>query len=112
SWARPAPAAPTTARPTGRWIPAWLAARRAVSASTTAEAAAPPGFIADPGPSARPRIVKSAVPMTTVECEAPASAPSNAADGRALADIGYELAGGRAGVLAADETLRTAHATA
>jgi len=80
SFARPAPAAPTTARSTGSSRPPWAAARRAVSASTVADLAAPPGRMAAPGPSARPRIFL-VEPITTVEWDPPASAPRKTADG-------------------------------
>src|SRR5205823_4202211 len=78
----PAPAAATSARSTGRSTPPWAAARRPVSLSTAADAGAPPGFIAAGGPSARPRIVRSAVPITTVVWDPPASAPKKMSDGR------------------------------
>src|SRR5579864_4854408 len=62
-------------------MPAWAAARRAVSTRTAADPAAPPGRIAAPGPSARPRIFL-VEPITTVEWDPPASAPRYRAVGR------------------------------
>src|SRR5258705_7440359 len=81
SASRPAPAAPTMAAAAGKATLAWAAARRAASAMMAPDAFSPAGFMADDGPSARPRTRASPSPMTAVVWEPPASTPRKSVAG-------------------------------
>src|SRR5437763_692425 len=78
----PAPAAPTTAQIAGSETRASVAARPATSKITAADRSAPPGRIAEPGPSARASTRPCASPIATLVCDPPESTPSKTTEGR------------------------------